>query len=125
MNNDHIDLMVVLNSIVDKYRENGRKVYFCRENYDPRICTHYISISNNVFIVLDGKSYNLEKVTFYRRDLHDFDIMSDNGINKLANGRIDWDYEEKREFDCKIYLTMDIDTLIDHIYQYAAILMAK
>ena len=54
---------------------------------DPRIDTYYISITKNIYLILYGVGDSFEELALYKHTKYDipYEIMTQDGINKLAN----------------------------------------
>jgi len=118
MENKTNDINILLDKILVEFKSLNPK--FCRECNDPRIDTYYISLSQTIYIVLNGICDYCDSISINKIDNFMFDITFDQGLYHLANGI--WNDEDLTEFNDKLLYELTIvddetNELIDENYR--------
>lgn len=78
-----IDINSFLNELLNYFENFNPK--FARIPNDPRLDGYIISITQNLYIFIEGTCDTLEDISIFFDDNNPYDVMTENGIESFAN----------------------------------------
>jgi hypothetical protein len=109
------NINLLLKNLLDQPK--FKKSKWTRQFNDPRIDTFYISITQNIYLILYGTCDGFEELVLCKHINYDipYEIMTQDGIDKFANDD-DLDYDGNEiVFECNFENNMNMHEIVSLI----------